>query len=507
MSASNKPTVGSNVDFDCDVLIVGAGPAGATAAYYIALSGLRVLLLDQRVFPRDKVCGDFVSPGSLKELQRMGITENSAFRETNVIDQAVIYLNGKELVSGAFPTVSDLPRYSRVVSRKLLDNLILDAARKAGAAVIEGIHVTDVQVENGGVTVVSEENKIARNFRARLVVGADGCNSLVARVLRGAAWPKADMAWVARGYFEGVTGFPNEANVFYGNDSFPGYSWLFPTGKGEANVGVGLVLGATPPAEQSKELLTNLVNTDAGMQSRLEHAKLKGEIEVCSLNLHDKQLPIVGDRVMLVGEAAGLINPYNGEGIQFALLSGRWAAETVTVCRGNFSKQALFAYSKRVDDELGYGFSVAALMLGLLRNRNLNHAWLRWIETMGIRSKEDPEYAHITSGILSGMIFPNQEATARILTGTLQEAALSVGLKSVSDLLKEPANFPQAAMNITEVGLQAVQYAAQNPLGALLWGMEAASKVTEIASSVSKQALQQYKKMEQKAADEPNASA
>jgi flavin-dependent dehydrogenase len=327
-----------------------------------------------------------------------------------------------------------------------------------------------------------------------LLIGADGNNSVIARILSSGQWLKTEKAIVARGYFEEISGRVDEANVFYGNDSFPGYSWLFPAGKHEANVGVGLVLGASPPAENPKDLLIKLINSDAGMLSRLQYAKLKGDIEVGSLNLHDQQATIVGNRVMLVGEAAGLVNPYNGEGIQFGLLSGRWASETVVSSKGNFSEQALSAYQKRVEDELGYGFSVSELMLGLLRNRNLNQAWLRWIEIMGNKSKTDPEYARLTSGILSGMIFPNQEATAKALTGTLEEAALSVGVTTFSDMLNDPSKLPQSAINLTQTGLIAAQFAAQDPFGALTWGMDTASKLVGIAATVSKQTLKEFEK-------------
>jgi menaquinone-9 beta-reductase len=476
-------------DFESNIIVVGAGPAGATAAYYLASAGLNVTILEEQYFPREKICGDFISPGSIRELQKMHITESSKFKETNRIDRATIYLSGKELIAGTFPAIPDYPRYSKVIPRKLLDSLILEAARTAGARVLEGYRVTGFQVDGNGVTISADSRKGTQTFRADLLVGADGNNSVVARILRGALWSKTERAIVARGYFVEVAGLPNEANVFYENESFPGYSWLFPMGKHEANVGVGLVLGANPPAENPKDLLTKLIQNDVGMRSRLEHAKLKGEIEVSELNLHDQQQPIVGNRVLLVGEAAGLVNAYNGEGIQMGLLSGRWAAETVVTSRGDYSQQALSAYSKRVEDELGYGFKISELMLGLFRNRNLNHAWLRWIELMGEKSKTDPEYAYLTSGILSGMIFPNQQDTAQALTGTLQEATLSVGVNAFTEVLNDPLKLPQSAINIAQTGLAVAQYAAMDPFAALNWGLDTAAKVAGIAGEISKQVL------------------
>lgn len=479
----------STSDSESSIIVVGAGPAGASAAYYLALAGIKVTVLDESVFPREKICGDFVSPGSIVELQRIGVADLAAFKRSNVIDRATIYVGGKELVAGGFPSVRDLPNFSRIIRRNLLDSLVLGAARKAGARFIEGFRVTDYKVDAEGVTITATGSKGLQTFRASLLIGADGNNSIIARNLRGSAWPEAESAIVARGYFEEVSGNPNEANVFYDKDSFPGYSWLFPTCKHEANVGIGIVLGANPPAENPIDLLKKFISNDEGMRSRLEHAKLKGEIQVSQLNLHDPKMPLVGDRVMLVGEAAGLINPYNGEGIQFGLKSGRWAAETVIALKGDYSEEALSAYSKRVGDELDYGFKVSELLLKLLRNRNLNYAWLRWIELMGEKSKIDPHYARLTSAILSGMIFPDQEEANETLIGTLQEAALSVGVKTFSEVLNEPSKVPQAAISLAQTGFEIVRYAAQDPFSALLWGLNAATKVLEVSAEAAEKAV------------------
>jgi menaquinone-9 beta-reductase len=481
--------------FDCDVLVVGAGPAGATAAYYLASAGIKVFILDKDHFPRERLCGDLVNPGSIFELQKMGITNLPEFKDTNVIDRAKIFVRGKEHVSGAFPAVSDLPRYSHVMSRKLLDNLILEAARGAGATVLEGYRVSGFQVDSQGVTVNAEGKEGSRSFRASLVIGGDGNNSEVARILHGAKWKRMRQALVGRGYFVEVAGLHNEAKVFFNSDSLPGYSWVFPFGKHEANVGVGVILGADPPMEDPKALITKFIASDAGMRSFLEHATMKGEFEVGYLNMHDPELPIVGNRVLLVGEAAGLINPYNGGGIQFALQSGKWAAEIAKTCaaNGNFSSQALFAYSKRVDDELGDGYAVSELMLGLLRNRNLTRTWLDSLESMCLKSKTDPTFARLTSGILSGMIFPNQQDAAQALLGTFQEAALSAGVTAFTDILTDPFKLPQSAITLAQTGLATIQYAAQNPLGILTLGMDTAVNLTGLSATAPKQLLKDVK--------------
>ena len=254
-----------NSEFKADVLIVGAGPAGASAAYYIATSGRKAIILDKQNFPRTKVCGDFVSPGSLRELQKMGITDPPTVIDGNVLNEASVFLNGQEMISGKFPTVSDMPRYGQVIPRAKLDSAILQSAVSKGAIFLEGFRVSNFTIENDGVKVAATDEKgISREFHVRLLIGADGNNSTVARILRGAGWPRTERAIVVRGYFENVAGAPNRADIYYADDSFPGYSWIFPFGEREANVGVGTVLGSSPAVGQPEKLLLKLVNGGAG---------------------------------------------------------------------------------------------------------------------------------------------------------------------------------------------------------------------------------------------------
>jgi menaquinone-9 beta-reductase len=326
-----------------------------------------------------------------------------------------------------------------------------------------------------------------------LLIGADGNDSSVGRILRGAPWPEAKRGLAIRGYFENVVGATNEACMYFAEGSFPGYSWIFPIDKYRANVGVGVVLDAKPPAEPPKTLLARFIDSDAGMRSRLESAVLKGDAEVCLLNLYDAQLPLAGTRVMLVGEAAGLVNPFNGEGVQFALLSGRWASEVTAsgLASGDFSEHALSGYPKRIEEELGYGFKVSDLILQLIRNRNLNPVWLQALEIMAAKSKTDPEYARLTSGILSGMIFPNQETFTKIIVGALKETAITTGMTIVTDALNNPATLPTNALKIAQTGLEIAVDAAQDPFTFLQWGIGTAFKMAQLAAELPKQMLKE----------------
>ncbi len=477
MASTNHTAQPENINvekiLDCDVLVVGAATAGAAAAYYMAKAGLKVTIIEKQQLPLNSTCGKLVSPAALQELEKMSATQHPAFQTANVVDKATIYLSGKELAAGVFPQVEDMPKYALVFPRKVLDGIILDLAKAANAKVEEETRLISYMVEKNWVTVLADHKGEMRTLRARLLVGADGANSTVGRLLRGAEWASQERAVVARAYFEGVAGQASEANLYYSGNCLPGYSWLFPAGEEAANVGVGTALGCTPPAENPETLLMKLIENDEGMKLRLKNAKIVGPIEVGVLNLNDPQAPLTGDRVMLIGLAAGLVNPYNGEGIQMGLQSAKWAADTAKWCmqNSNFSMLMLNGYPRRLSYEYGGGFKVSELVLRLLRNRNFNPTWLQWIAAMGKKTKTDAQYRRLISAVLAGMIFPNEESSAQALTSTLQKFAAVAG-----------------ADNYAKNGEQAAQYAAQNPIGALLWGVDAMVKATEIAASMSKHA-------------------
>ena len=338
-------------------------------------------------------------------------------------------------------------------------------------------------------------------FKAQLLIAADGTNSLIARKIQGAEVPKKNRIMGVRGYYEGVEGNMAEADLHFMSRGFDGYCWLFPTSQTEANVGVGLLLDSVTKETQPKELISQLVSKDEGLQKRLKNAKLKGHFEAWPLSTYDSHAPLVHDRVLLVGEAASLVNPINGEGIQYALFSGKWAAETAQECmeKADFSASALSSYARRVDDELGYGFKVSALIIQLIRNRNLNPLWLRAFEAMIARSKSDPQYANLAGGILAGLALPSKGLEPNFLISTLQEATVNTGVKMIGETIQNPASLPTNVIKITQTGIETAVNTVQNPFGFLEWSMETAAKMAELAVSAPSKMLQEtHKGSEQK---------
>jgi geranylgeranyl reductase family protein len=478
------------------VIVVGAGPAGSAAAHYLAYAGYDVIIVDKCKFPRDKICGDFVSPTAQIELSRLGITSTPEFKKSNQISRASVYLDGNKLISRSIPKVQGLPRYGRVVPRFILDKLLLDSAIKEGAIFLDGLKAVGMQVKRKGVALQLEGPSGKKILKARLLIGADGSNSTIAKLVRGQVPSSADRIIAIRGYFKDVDGSPNQAGLHFSKESFPGYSWLFPIGKNQANVGVGMVLDTIPSGNRLKELLNQLIENDLALHKRLKNAKLVGQIRGWPLTTYNANQSLVGNRVMLVGDAAGLVNPLNGEGIQYALLSGRWASEIAVSCliANDLSKEALLAYQYFVEKELQYGMSLGGLIVQLIRNRSFNPFWLRSMKLMAERSQVDPRYADIVGGILMGTVAQSEATSLEVVKGTIEQAMLSTGLANLLEIIQDPNAMAKATAEALQTGFEIAIQATQNPSGFINWAIKSTTNAINLAIASSSNYSENVKK-------------
>jgi menaquinone-9 beta-reductase len=311
----------------CDVAVVGAGPGGSAAAYYLAKRGIGVLLLDRAEFPRDKTCGDGLTPRAVGVLEDMGLLSD--------LSRAGQEINGVEIhAPDGFAIGTALPRRPGgaapmlVVPRLVLDDMVRERAVRAGAGFRSGVLVTGIERARSGVVVRGQKGVRALEIRARMAVVATGA-AVSVLVRLGLLRRTPRMMLAARAYFEGVGGLSDRIQIRFDHVPLPGYGWVFPLSPSGANIGAGFF----PPVRSPKRPPSNpqaVFDRFLGggtLRSLLDGGRRIGPIKGYPLRVDFPGAPVSGEGVLLVGEAAGLVNPLTGEGIDYALESAQIAAD------------------------------------------------------------------------------------------------------------------------------------------------------------------------------------
>ena len=470
--------------YDADVLVVGAGPAGASAAKYLHEAGHSVILIDGEKFPRDKVCGDFVGPVALDELERLGVSQRADFRRTNLITRSAVFLDGYKLTEQSFPENGGSRPYGRVIPREQLDKWIFECATQAGVKAFENCLLKHYRVSASGVRSECILAGLKTNFYTRAIIGADGSNSAVARIHHGEKSAASSKIVAVRAYYSGVKGPEDRADLFFTEKTFPGYYWLFPVGSQSANLGVGMVLETLPDSKkQLRRMFNELVSNDPAFAQRITDGKMEGKIVGWPLSTYNPQFPCFSNRLLLTGDAGGLINPLNGEGIQYALLSGRWAAEVLHDCldQDDLSREALSAFGKRVDQEIGFDLSLARTIINCIRNGHLNPLWLNLLQSIVTRAKIDPDYANTAGGVLAGVVPANQVLESGFIAKTLINIGVHFGSIGISGFLNGPDFWKSSIDKTLASGNQISQDIYKNPKMYLLWSSAMGKDVADLS--------------------------
>ncbi|MDQ3569632.1 MAG: geranylgeranyl reductase family protein [Actinomycetota bacterium] len=380
---------------DHDVVVVGGGPSGAACAYWLADAGHDVLLLEKKRYPREKTCGDGLTPRSVRQLHDLGLEEELAGYHRFSGLRSIAFGRTLELEWPAHP---HYPSYGYVVTRKDLDHLVAERAVKAGATLWEeaeatvpihagageGGTLTGVMVKHGSgsAPVATEE------VSARYVVVADGANSRFGRALGTTRDKGYPMGMAIRGYYESPRHDEPwiESHLDLRDRSgnvLPGYGWIFPVGDGRVNVGVGLL----STFNQWKD-----VNTSHLMDAFVHQAPVSWGIRPetsCGaptggrLPMAFSVGPRVGPNHLVIGDAGAGINPFNGEGIAYAYETGRMAAEAVSAALGTGDSSALDDYERRLQAEYGLYYRVARAFVHIIGRPHL----MRALVSTGMRSR------------------------------------------------------------------------------------------------------------------------
>ena len=357
------------------MIIAGAGPAGTTTAIALADAGLSVGLFDKSTFPRDKICGDALSVDVVNQLKVLSPELSVTFDHLN----AKMSSYGVQIFAPDGDHV-DIPfvyngekRNGYVCSRIDFDHMLVQHVRRiSNVALHEQHEINAVENKANEIRIKTSHG----SFSAPLIIGADGAHSVVARNLLRLKPDKNHYSAGLRVYYEGVTGFHKQSfiELHFFKDILPGYLWIFPLPDNKANVGIGMLSSVISEKRINlKEVLNRLLSDHPKFRDRFRHAKALETVKGYGLPLGSKKRVISGERFLLTGDAASLIDPFTGEGIANAIRSGRVAASHVLKCfeKNDFSKSFNTQYDKEI-----YRRMWGELRLSRTLQRLCKYSWL-----------------------------------------------------------------------------------------------------------------------------------
>lgn len=380
--------VARRADDDADVIVVGAGPAGSAAATYLARSGHTVLMLEKTAFPREKVCGDGLTPRAVRELASLGIETRED--EGWIRNRGLRILGAGLRLQLPWPELVNFPDHGLVRPRRDFDETLARHAQATGAKLLEQVTVTGpVLAERAGRIVgvtarqVDEQGRKIGDpvtYRAPLVIAADGVSGRLALSMGVRKRDDRPMGVAVRTYFRSPRhdddwleswlelweGEPGRSRLL------PGYGWVFGVGDGTSNIGLGILNSSAAFGNVDyRDLLRRWVATmppEWGFSEENMTAPVRG----AALPMGFNRTPHYTKGLLLAGDAGGMVNPFNGEGIAYAMESGRLAAEVIAqaLARRNPAarERALQAYPQLLKDSLGGYYTLGRIFVRLIGN-------------------------------------------------------------------------------------------------------------------------------------------
>lgn len=336
-----------------DVVIVGAGPAGCAAAHVLSGNGLKIAILDKDTFPRDKICGDAFGADVTKQFHVLGkglVKKLEQFSEKIPSNGVRFFTPNHHTLDIEFTVPKDKYGGGFVAKRMDFDNLFFSEITALPDVEIfqnQPVISANANAENISITTATV------TFEASMALGADGAQSILNKRLTNNKIEKDHYCAGVRQYYSNVTGFhpANHIELHFYKDILPGYLWIFPLPGNQANVGLGMLSSVISKKKMNlKEEMENLIATHPVIKERFKDAVPLENIQGFGLPLGSQKRSISGNRFLLLGDAAGLIDPFTGEGIANAIRSGRIAAAHVLKGLGssNFNETYNLLYDKEI---------------------------------------------------------------------------------------------------------------------------------------------------------------
>lgn len=408
-----------------DLLIVGAGPAGAAAAYWAAKRGLEVLAVDKQHFPRDKTCGDGLTPRAVKELADMGL--EGAFAGWHRHEGLRVRAHGAVLEL-PWPSHPVYPDYGFVVRRRDLDGLVAERAKSVGATVRHGVEAVKPlwggDDKLAGAVLRDKASGETEHVKARYVIVADGANSRFGRALGTKRDRSLAQGMAIRTYYASpVHDDPWIESALDITDrqgnTLPGYGWVFPLGDGKVNAGIGLLstfrdyksVNTSWLMEEWAHALPDFWGVDPASP---EIAPVGGR-----LPMGGSVQPKAGANWLVVGDAAGTVNPFNGEGIDYAYETGRAAADIIASALARSNPGILGEYPRWLETTYGLYFRVGHLFAKAIGNPDL----IRRLTSAGMQSRTFMEWA---LRIMANLLRPDELKPAELAYAAMKGLAKAV---------------------------------------------------------------------------------
>lgn len=392
------------VNGTADVIVVGAGPAGSTTAFYLARAGLDVLLLEKASFPRDKICGDGLTPRAVRQLVRMGIDTSAPGWSRN---KGLRIIGGGMRLHLPWPDLASYPDYGLVRTRADFDHLLAQHAVGAGARLFERTNVTGPVIDDAtgritGVTTKQLDERgrptgETRTYRAPLVVAADGTSSRLSTAMGIHKREDRPMAVAVRAYYTSPRHDDDwmeswlelwAENSRGGRDLLPGYGWIFGTGNGTSNVGLGITNTSKAFGRVDYRDMLRRWAAQTPPEWGFTEENRVGAIRSAALPMGFNRQPHYSRGLLLVGDAGGMVNPFNGEGIDYAMEAANLAANMAADALSRDAagrERVLQGYPAALKHEHGGYFTLGRIFVRLIgdprimriaTNHGLPRPWL-----------------------------------------------------------------------------------------------------------------------------------
>ncbi len=427
-----------------DVLIVGAGPSGASAAYWLAEAGYDVAVVERKHFPREKTCGDGLTPRAVRQLEDMGLGDALTGAHKYYGLRTCGY--GRELEL-RWPEHPSFPPYGYVITRHDLDMLVAERAVKAGAHLFQETEAVEPIIDTSssperqpssgsdihpqgaqdrlskllGIRAKCAKTGQTMDFRARYIILSEGTASRISRSIGAKRDKRLPLGMALRGYYRS----PRHDDPFIeshldvrdeNGDILPGYAWIFPLGDGRVNVGVGLITtsGRWKGVNTSKMMDTFIANAPASWGLHPEASC--GPATGGRLPMGLSTSPVCGPNVILTGDAAGSINPFNGEGISYGYETGRIAAACMgrALCGGG--SDAVYDYGTRIQAAYGNYYKIGRTFVKMISHPEVMHRCVQ----LGMHSKPFMEWL---LSIMANLLLPDSNAPAESMYKILNAVA------------------------------------------------------------------------------------